>query len=83
MVPFQLPTGKTVFLTFQEWENMTDLDLQDLMARDEGYDIENPFDKVLDRASSYKDNLDSFPVDSKEIPEELPEEIVKKIEKKD
>lgn len=49
MIAIQLETGKTVFKTFQEWLDMTPEQYQEMIARDEGFEIDNPFDHSLDR----------------------------------
>lgn len=67
MIPIQLPTGKTIFLTFEEWLNMTDEALQNIIADDIGMNIDDPFDKKIDKVKSYKDILDEF--DIPEIPD--------------
>lgn len=76
MIPINLPNGKTVFKTLDEWLNMTDEQYQDMIARDEGFEIDNPFDSALDHI---KDNTIW---DIPDVPEELPLEEVKKINKK-
>lgn len=43
MIPYQLNTGKTIFLTFEQWDNLTDEKLQEYISRDSGYFIEDPF----------------------------------------
>lgn len=49
MLAVQLENGKTVFKTFQEWIDMTPEQYQEMIARDEGFEIDNPFDHTLDR----------------------------------
>lgn len=66
MIAIQLETGKTVFLTLDEWLDMTPEKYQDLIASNQGYDIDDPFDKILNRI---KDNKLDY-----EIPN-LPEDI--------
>jgi hypothetical protein len=52
MIPIQIE-GKTVFLTIDEWLNMTPEDYQNLVANNEGYEIDNPFDKILDKIKDH------------------------------
>jgi hypothetical protein len=40
---FQLPTGKTVYLTIEEYLDLNDLDIQYLISIDYGESILNPF----------------------------------------
>ena len=80
MIPYQRGNGKTVMLTFEQWLNLTDEKIQDLIADNEGYEIDNPFDKVIDRARDYEIYTD-IPKDlTPDIPEELDIEDIKKIE---
>lgn len=64
MIPIQI-NGKTVFKTFDEWINMTDQDYQDLVAKDDGLEIDNPFDTCIDkiRDSNFQWNLPDLPKD--------------------
>lgn len=67
MLAIQLPTGKTVFLTVDEWLNMTDESYQNLIADQKGFEIEDPFSKILDKSLDIEDR------DLPNIPEELEE----------
>lgn len=40
---FQLPTGKTIYLSIDEYLNLTDSDIQYLIATNSGDSIINPF----------------------------------------
>lgn len=40
---YQLPTGKTVYLTLEEYLELTELDIQYLISLDYGDSILNPF----------------------------------------
>lgn len=53
MIAVNLSNGRTIFLKIEDWLDMTHEQYQDLIANDAGYDIDNPFDKLLDRV---KDN---------------------------
>jgi hypothetical protein len=66
MIPISLPNGKVVFITFEE--SLDEDFLQNLIAKDEGYEIDNPFDSQLDRIR-----------DSWEVTE-LPKKEVKRIQ---
>lgn len=46
MTPFQLPTGKTVFV--EDPLFLTDEDIQNLIADDLGVEINNPFSNITD-----------------------------------
>jgi hypothetical protein len=73
MIPFQLPSGKTVFLTWEQWDTLTDEDVQDMMADDLGYYIEDPFNvQILNgRAFDVPDTFSEYKV--------LPEDEIKKL----
>lgn len=43
MVKYQLKTGKTIFITVDQWLDMTDEKEQEYMAKDAGYEINDPF----------------------------------------
>lgn len=45
MIPISLPNGKVVFISFEE--SLDDNFLEALIAKDEGYEIDNPFDHPL------------------------------------
>ena len=52
---YQLPNGKCVYLTIEEYLNLTHEDIQFLMAGDYGDHIVNPFKgSVIDSKSSSK-----------------------------
>lgn len=40
---FQLPTGKTIEITFAQWAGMTDEDIEYLIACGHGEEIESPW----------------------------------------
>jgi len=40
---FQLPTGKTIEITFAQWASMTDEDIEYLIACGHGEEIESPW----------------------------------------
>lgn len=43
MIKFSLPNGKVALLTLDKYLDLTDLDIQNLMADDAGIDIDDPF----------------------------------------
>jgi hypothetical protein len=62
---YQLPTGKTVYLSVEEYLDLTDLDIQYLISVDYGESILNPFSSsAVETASSSKVyDFDYFPTD--------------------
>lgn len=73
MIPIELGNGKTVMVKFEDWISMTDEQFQDLIAKNEGYEIDNPFDKVIDRIRNTED------WETKDIPEELAPKITEEL----
>lgn len=65
-------------LTLEEWLNMTDNDLRDLIAKNEGYEIDNPFDKSIDRWMNREDPESKWEII--ELPDELTPEQIKNIQ---
>jgi hypothetical protein len=52
---FQLSTGKTVYLTIEEYLDLTDQDIQYLMSLDSGESILNPFQgSAVDKTETQK-----------------------------
>jgi hypothetical protein len=74
MIPVSLPSGKVRFITFEE--SLDDDFMQRLIAEDEGYEFDNPFDPKVDHIRENK---------LWEVPEapELTQEQAKKIERKE
>lgn len=56
MIPIQI-NGRTIFLRLEEWLEMSDEDYQNLIANNEGYEIDNPFDKLIDKIDSKEWNV--------------------------
>ena len=80
MIAIELGNGKTVMVKLEDWLNMTDEQFQDLIARNDGYDIDNPFDKVIDKIRETSSWEDTAPEEIlPKLPDELPEDLVKKI----
>ena len=79
MVPINLPSGKTVFITPDEYANAYLEDpeafLQNLIAKDEGYTFDNPFDTKIDNIR------DRETWDIPEVPEDLPQSEIENIKK--
>lgn len=72
---YQLPNGKTVKLTEEQYFNMSDVDLKYLQGSDTGYTVDDPFyDSVLDDYVK-SEILSEFelPKDLEEIPEDYKE----------
>ena len=45
---YQLANGKTINISFEKWLDLTDNDIQELLAKDSGRFVEDPFsDDVL------------------------------------
>lgn len=65
MVPISLPSGKVVFISFEE--SLNDNFLQDLIAKDEGYDIDDPFDNLVERIKDPESLPEILNVDKKEL----------------
>ena len=40
---YQLSTGKTIYITFEEWLNLTDEKEQEYIANNTGYTVNDPF----------------------------------------
>lgn len=49
MIPFQLPTGKTIFIN--DIFLLTDEDIQNFIADDIGIEINNPFSELKNEVS--------------------------------
>jgi len=73
MVAVSLQSGKVVFVSFEE--SMDENFMQELMLRDDGYEIDNPFDPKIEKMRDPK--IWELP----EVPEDLPEVRVKEIKK--
>jgi hypothetical protein len=73
---FQLPSGKTIRITEEQFFKMSDDEIQELNADDIGHVVENPFyDSCLAQRDEVAD-LDEFelPEDIEELPEGFEEE---------
>ena len=69
-------TGKTVLLTFEQWINLDDLVIQDLIASNSGYEINDPFMDL----SIKETNIEIQDIQIEDIPDEIKEEIQKDLE---
>lgn len=82
MIKFSLPNGKVALLTLDKYLDLTDLDIQNLMADDAGIDIDNPF---LDFNIKEPNRYQTSEIEPYQIPEieeyiePLPIEEIKKI----
>lgn len=81
MVAVELGNGKTVMVKLEDWLNMTDEQFQDLIAKNDGYEIDDPFHKTVDKIREIKswDDAEVLPDLLPKIPEELSEDEIKKI----
>jgi hypothetical protein len=43
MMKYQLSTGKTILISFDDWLNMTDEKEQEYLSKDAGFFVEDPF----------------------------------------
>lgn len=78
---YQLPTGKTVILTDDEFFDLDDDKLQQLIAEDRGIFLENPFEDLNLREFKKFDNNDEIIIlDDLPNIEEIPIEVIKNIE---
>jgi hypothetical protein len=78
MIRYNLPNGKTVFISWEQWDSLTDEDIQDMMADDMGFYTEDPFHPIYDLGGDPKVFTvpDVFSEDHS-----IPDEEVKKIKK--
>lgn len=74
MIPITLPNGKVAFVTLEE--SLDDEFMKELATRDDGYEVENPFDGFLDRMRDPK----SWTVPEAEA-NELTDKDIEKIKK--
>lgn len=65
---YNLPNGKTIYLTIEQYLNLTDEDIQLLIAQKAGYTLNPFYDSSLgDRSTREEDiDLDYIPDDIKE-----------------
>lgn len=75
MIPISLPSGKVIFVTLEQ--SLDDDFLQNLMCRDDGYEIDNPFDDFIDRIREPRFDKAVLP----DVPEDLPSGEIEKIKK--
>lgn len=50
MIYYQLPNGKAVFLTVNQLLNLSDEDIQEIIANDFGQENNNPFVRITDNS---------------------------------
>lgn len=53
--PFQLPNGKTVMLTIDQILKLDEISIQELMAKDIGFEIDDPFATIKYREFQNKE----------------------------
>lgn len=80
MVKWQLPTGKTILITMDEWFDMTDEKIQKKISEDAGTFINDPFANfdARDKNDSIEGVNEEIPII--EIPNEDLEDIKKELE---
>lgn len=54
MIPYQLSTGKTIYISFEDWLNINDEKIQEYVARNHGIDINDPFADIHFKENSQK-----------------------------
>ncbi len=81
MIPVEI-NGKTVMLPAEVWLTATDAEIQDIIAKNEGFEIDNPFDTVIDRIGSHRNWEEDLPK-TPPIPHELSPEEIQKLNEKD
>lgn len=70
MIHYQLPTGKTVHLTVEEYLNLSDEDIQYMMAYDMGETILNPFQGSILNTKGTEKEYD-FDFSDEDLPDDL------------
>jgi hypothetical protein len=60
---FSLPTGKVLYISVEFWLSMSDLDLEYLMASDEGFYCNNPFSGSILEEGYYNSYEDEYSED--------------------
>lgn len=82
MVRYELGNGKTIFISMEDYLDMTDEKLQEYIAKDSGYMVEDPFNEPNFKDFSLK-NYEVLNVDVIVDPldEDIVEEIIKEIKK--
>lgn len=77
-VRYNLPTGKVVLLTDDEFWNLDDEKIQELIAFDRGIFIDDPFMDI--KVKDFKPLLDIPDLELDELPEDIKKEIDKEFE---
>lgn len=76
MIPISLPSGKVTFITLEE--SLEDDFMEKLIAKDEGYENDNPFDNQINKIMSSEEwNNQDIPVLSKDEIEIIEKDIKK------
>jgi len=74
---YQLPNGKVVHLTVEEYLDLTDLDIQYLMSIDYGHYITDPFSgSAVEKTSTKTYDFDLISNDDLESYENIPSEDI-------
>lgn len=77
MIPYQLATGKTIYISFDQWMDLDDDKIQEYIAKNAGVEIFDPF---VDFYIPENRNIVSSPLNIEDV-EPLPEEEVEAIKK--
>lgn len=83
MISYQLSTGKTIYLTFEQWSNLTDEKISDYIAKDAGFEADDPFYDLsyTERRSKEINPQDLPPIEGIEpLDAEIIEQVKKEID---
>lgn len=75
-IRYQLPNGKTILISYDEFEKLDSNKIQDLIANNSGVYIDDPFVKDVDKNKNYQE-FELFDIDFNELPPEEVEKIKK------
>ncbi len=72
MIKYQIgQTGKTVLITFEQWLNLTDEDIQEMVAANSGMSVDDPFSDFFMKEVTYE----SPDLSIEDIPDDIKKEI--------
>lgn len=81
MVRYELGNGKTILLTWEEYENLTPEKISEYIARDSGMYIDNPLIDFYEEDDELDELLKKFEdLDVQDLPKEEIERIRKELE---
>lgn len=82
MIAYQIGNGKTIYLTFDQWLNLTDEKLSEYIAKDAGFEADNPFyDLTCSERKPSRGDRNSYDLPPVEGIEPIDEEIIEEIKK--